>query len=87
MAAGGHFGFWLLQNSAANFARVMGARFFSKYPKKLKPSTKPYYALGGHGVPRYHRTMTMYVVMQFCSAVVMIIIRYLYSSDFIIHFI
>ena len=28
MAAGGHFGFWLLQNSAAIFARVMGAHFF-----------------------------------------------------------
>ena len=28
MAAGGHFGFWLLTNSAAIFARVMGAKFF-----------------------------------------------------------
>ena len=28
MAAGGHFGFWLLTNSAAIFARVMGANFF-----------------------------------------------------------
>ena len=28
MAVGGHFGFWLLTNSAAIFARVMGAKFF-----------------------------------------------------------
>ena len=28
MAAGGHFGFWLLTNSAAIFARVIGAIFF-----------------------------------------------------------
>ena len=28
MATGGHFGFWLLTNSAAIFARVMGAKFF-----------------------------------------------------------
>ena len=28
MAAGGHFGFWLLTNSAAIFARVMGAKVF-----------------------------------------------------------
>ena len=28
MAAGGHFGFWLLTNSAAIFARVMGANCF-----------------------------------------------------------
>ena len=27
MAAGGHFGFWLLTNSAAIFAKVMGAKF------------------------------------------------------------
>ena len=27
MAAGGYFGFWLLTNSAAIFARVMGAKF------------------------------------------------------------
>ena len=28
MAASGHFGFWLITNSAAIFARVMGAKFF-----------------------------------------------------------
>ena len=28
MATGGHFGFWLLTNSAAIFARVTGAKFF-----------------------------------------------------------
>ena len=28
MATGGHFGFWLLTNSAAIFARVMGAKYF-----------------------------------------------------------
>ena len=28
MAAAGHFRFWLLTNSAAIFARVMGAKFF-----------------------------------------------------------
>ena len=28
MATGGHFGFWLVTNSAAIFARVMGAIFF-----------------------------------------------------------
>ena len=28
MAAGGHFEFWLLTNSAAIFARVMGTNFF-----------------------------------------------------------
>ena len=33
MAAGGHFGLWLLQNSAAIFARVMGADFFLNTPK------------------------------------------------------
>ena len=33
MAAGGHFGFWLLQNSAAIFAKVMGAHFFLNTPK------------------------------------------------------
>ena len=33
MAAVGHFGFWLLQNSAAIFARVMGAHFFLYTPK------------------------------------------------------
>ena len=40
MAAGGHFGFWLLRF------------YFSKYPKELKSSVKPYYALGGHGEPQ-----------------------------------
>ena len=29
MAGGGHFGFWLLTNSAAIFARVMGAQFLA----------------------------------------------------------
>ena len=33
MAAGGHFGFWLLTNSAAIFARVMGAKFFRNTSK------------------------------------------------------
>ena len=57
MADGGHFGFWPLQNSAAIFATVMGADFFSKYLKELKLSVKPYNALGGHGTSRYHPTI------------------------------
>ena len=40
MVASGHFEFWLLQNAAAIFARVMGAHFFSKYPKELKSNVK-----------------------------------------------
>ena len=59
MATGGHFGFWLLQNSAAILSRVMGAHFFSKYPKELKSSVKSYYAHGGHGTPRYHPTVQL----------------------------
>ena len=58
MATGGHCGFWLLTNSAAIFARVMGANFFSKYFKELKSSVKLYYALSGHGTPRLHPTNT-----------------------------
>ena len=57
MATGGHFGFWLLTNPAAIFARVMGGYFFSKYFKELKSSVKPYYALSGHGTPRLHPTI------------------------------
>ena len=56
MATGGHFGSWLLANSAAILAGVMGAKFFSKYFKELKSSVKPYYALSGHGTPRLHPT-------------------------------
>ena len=56
MAIGSHFGFWLLTNSAAIFARVMGAILFSRYFKELKSSVKPYYALSGHGTPRSHLT-------------------------------
>ena len=33
MAAAGHFGFWLFPNSAAIFARVMGAHSFLNTPK------------------------------------------------------
>ena len=58
----------LLTNSAAIFARVMGAKFFSKYFKELKSSAKPYYALSGHVTPRLHPTIT-------CSIKVLFIIR------------
>ena len=40
MAASGHFGFWLLQNSAAIFARVMGAFFFLNTPKSWNQVSK-----------------------------------------------
>ena len=62
MATGGHFGFWLLTNSAAILARVMGAKFFSKYLKELKSSVKPYYAFSGQGTPRLHPTKNMIMV-------------------------
>ena len=72
MATGGHFGFWLLTNSAANFARVMGAKFFSKYFKELKSSVKPYYALSGHGTPDC--TQLVVILINNCSLVLYIVI-------------
>ena len=51
--------FWILASPKfrSHFREGHGSSFFSKYPKELKSSVKPNYALGGHGTPRYHPTI------------------------------
>ena len=73
MATGGHFGFWLLTNSAAIFARVMGANFFLNTSKSSN-QVKPYYALSGHGTPRLHpTTMIMMMIMMIMKMMIIMI--------------
>ena len=52
--------FWILASPKfrCHFREGHGSSFFSKYPKELKSNVEPYYALGGHGTPRYHPTAT-----------------------------
>ena len=50
--------FWILASPKfhRHFSEGLGSSIFSKYPKELKSSVKLYYALGGHGTPKYHPT-------------------------------
>ena len=51
--------FWILASPKfrRHFREGHGSSFFSKYSKELKPSVKPYYSIGGHGIHRYNPTI------------------------------